>query len=77
MVVMQPAGDIATRQRDLIVASTGLMLLIILPVIAFTLFFAWRYRQSNTEAEYDPDWHHSTQLEVLIWSAPLVIIIGR
>ncbi|MDO9441059.1 MAG: ubiquinol oxidase subunit II, partial [Beijerinckiaceae bacterium] len=54
MVVMQPAGDIATRQRDLIVASTGLMLLIILPVIAFTLFFAWRYRQSNTEAEYDP-----------------------
>ncbi|WP_027174187.1 ubiquinol oxidase subunit II [Methylobacterium sp. 10] len=76
MVVMQPAGDIATRQRDLIVASTGLMLLIILPVIAFTLLFAWRYRQSNTEAEYDPDWHHSTQLEVLIWSAPLVIIIA-
>ena len=76
MVVMQPSGDIAARQRDLIVASTGLMLLIILPVIAFTLLFAWRYRQSNTEAEYDPDWHHSTQLEVLIWSAPLVIVVA-
>jgi len=76
MVTLQPAGDIALRQRDLIIASTGLMLLIIIPVIAATLFFAWRYRQSNTEAQYDPDWHHSTHLEVLIWSAPLVIIIA-
>jgi cytochrome o ubiquinol oxidase subunit 2 len=76
MVLMQPSGDIAARQRDLILASTGLMLLIIIPVIAFTLLFAWRYRVSNTKAEYDPDWHHSTQLEVLIWSAPLVIVIA-
>ena len=76
MVLMQPSGDIATRQRDLILASTGLMLLIIIPVIAFTLLFAWRYRVSNTKAEYDPDWHHSTQLEVVIWAAPLVIIIA-
>ena len=42
MVLMQPSGDIATRQRDLILASTGLMLLIIIPVIVATLFFAWR-----------------------------------
>ncbi|WP_132251057.1 ubiquinol oxidase subunit II [Methylobacterium segetis] len=76
MVVMQPSGDIAVRQRDLVIASTGLMLLIILPVIALTLFFAWRYRASNTQATYDPDWHHSTQLEVVIWAAPLVIIIA-
>ncbi|MEA1830920.1 ubiquinol oxidase subunit II [Methylobacterium durans] len=76
MVVMQPSGDIAARQRDLVIASTGLMLLIILPVIALTLFFAWRYRASNTQAKYDPDWHHSTQLEVVIWAAPLVIIIA-
>lgn len=76
LVVMQPAGDIALRQRDLILVSTGLMLLIIIPVIALTLLFAWRYRQSNTDAPYDPDWHHSTQLEVVIWAAPLVIIIA-
>src|ERR1700712_2284833 len=76
MVVMQPSGDIAARQRDLIIASTGLMLLIIVPVIALTLLFAWRYRHSNTDAVYDPDWHHSTQLEVVIWSAPLAIIIA-
>lgn len=76
MVLLQPSGDIAVQQRNLIVVSTILMLLIIVPVIVFTFIFAWRYRASNTDAVYDPEWHHSTRLEVLIWSAPLVIIIA-
>ncbi|MGU3539395.1 ubiquinol oxidase subunit II [Methylobacterium sp. A54F] len=76
MVLMRPSGDVALQQRDLIIASTGLMLLIIIPVMALTLFFAWHYRASNTKATYDPDWHHSTALEVVIWSAPLAIIIA-
>ncbi len=76
MVVMSPSGDIATQQRDLIVISTILMLIIIVPVLAMTLYFAWHYRQSNTAAKYDPEWHHSTGLEVAIWSAPLAIIIA-
>jgi cytochrome o ubiquinol oxidase subunit 2 len=76
LVVMSPSGDIAAQQRDLIVISVFLMLLIIVPVIFLTLFFAWHYRQSNTSATYDPEWHHSTGLEVIIWSAPLAIIIA-
>ncbi len=76
MVVMAPSGDIAAQQRDLIVISTILMLLIIVPVIFLTLLFAWRYRRSNMDATYDPEWHHSTALEVVIWSAPLAIIIA-
>lgn len=76
MVVMSPSGDIAAQQRDLIVISTILMLIIIVPVICLTLYFAWHYRQSNKAATYDPEWHHSTGLEVVIWSAPLAIIIA-
>jgi cytochrome o ubiquinol oxidase subunit II len=76
MVVMNPSGDIAAQQADLILLSTYLMLLIIVPVICLTLFFAWKYRQSNTQASYEPDWHHSTKLEVIIWGAPLAIIIA-
>ncbi|MBI0434479.1 ubiquinol oxidase subunit II [Roseomonas sp. KE0001] len=76
LVVMNPSGDIAVQQRDLIVASTVLMLLIIVPVILLTLFFAWRYRESNTKATYAPNWSHSTTLEVVIWAAPLVIIVA-
>ena len=76
VVVLRPSGDIAWQQRDLIVASTILMLLIVVPVILLTLFFAWHYRQSNTKAHYDPNFHHSTGLELVIWSAPLLIIIA-
>ncbi|GKT24772.1 ubiquinol oxidase subunit II [Acidovorax sp. SUPP3334] len=75
-VVLSPSGDIAAQQRDLIIVSTILMLLIIVPVIFLTFLFAWRYRQANTEAEYKPDWDHSTGLELIIWSAPLAIIIA-
>jgi len=75
-IVMKPHGDIAEQQANLIVTSTLLMLLIIVPVIALTLFFAFRYRQSNPDATYAPDWDHSTRLELVIWGAPLLIIIA-
>ncbi|MGN6551460.1 MAG: ubiquinol oxidase subunit II [Pararhizobium sp.] len=76
MVVMNPAGDIALQQRNLIVISALLMFLIIIPVMCLIAFFAYKYRQSNLDAVYDPEWHHSTRLEVVIWSAPLAIIIA-
>ena len=76
LVVMSPSGDVAMQQRDLILVSTGLMLLIIIPVIFLTLLFAWHYRHQNTAATYDPHWHHSMRLEVIIWAAPLAIIMA-
>lgn len=74
-VVLDPSGDVAVQQRDLVVISTVLMLLVIIPVMVLTVLFAWRYRQSNVSARHDPDWDHSTHLELVIWAAPLLIII--
>jgi len=71
---MNPTGDIAKQQADLIFISVALMLLIIIPVMALTVLFAWRYRK-NANAKYEPDWDHSTKLELIIWGAPLLIII--
>jgi cytochrome o ubiquinol oxidase subunit 2 len=76
MVVLRPSGYIASQQGQLVIISTLLMLLIIVPVIVLTLVFAWRYRESNTKAPYTPEWDHSVQLELLIWAAPLLIIIA-
>ncbi len=75
LVVLNPSGDVAVQQGQLVVVSTLLMLIIIVPVIILTLFVAWRYRESN-KATYKPDWDHSTQLELVIWAAPLLIIIA-
>ncbi|WBS00348.1 ubiquinol oxidase subunit II [Pseudoduganella sp. SL102] len=74
-VVLNPSGDIAAQQAHLVIVSFLLMCLIVVPVIALTLWFAWRYRQSNTSAKYDPDWDHSTKLELVIWGVPLLLII--
>ncbi|MBS0419288.1 MAG: ubiquinol oxidase subunit II [Proteobacteria bacterium] len=75
-VLLHPSGAVAAQQGRLIVQSTVLMLLIVIPVIVLTVVFAWRYRQSNAQATYTPDWDHSTQLELVIWAAPLLIIIA-
>jgi len=72
--VLNPAGDIAAQQRDIIYIATALMLLIIVPVIALIATFAWRYRKGSG-ATYDPNFDHSTVLELVIWSVPLLIII--
>ena len=76
MVLLNPSGDVAQQQSNLLVVSVWLMLLIVVPVIAMTLWFAWRYRESNTDANYRPDWDHSTQIELYVWAAPLLIIIA-
>ena len=73
--VLNPAGDVARQQRDIIYISTGLMLLIIVPVLILIVVFAWRYRKGQG-GTYDPDFDHSTSLELVIWSAPLLIIIA-
>ncbi|WP_019515060.1 ubiquinol oxidase subunit II [Sphingomonas sp. Mn802worker] len=76
LVVLDPAGDVARQQSHLILWSTALMLLIIIPVMVLTVLFAWKYRAANKDAEYAPDWDHSTGLELVIWAAPLMIVIS-
>ena len=44
-VILNPAGDVAVRERNLIIAATALMLLIIVPVMVLIVVFAWRYRK--------------------------------
>ena len=73
--VLNPAGDVARQQRNIIYISTGLMLLIIIPVLILIVIFAWRYRKGGG-GTYDPNFDHSTSLELVIWSAPLLIIIA-
>ena len=75
--VLDPSGDVAVKLRDVLGITTVLILVIVIPVMFAIVIFALRYRKSNPESKlsYDPHFHHSTQLELLIWTAPLTIII--
>ncbi|MFG6136527.1 ubiquinol oxidase subunit II [Halomonas sp. B23F22_10] len=73
--LLDPKGQIGEEQRTLILTSFGLMQIVVIPVIVMTLLFAWRYRRSNREASYRPDWHHSNLIEAVVWFIPCVIIV--
>jgi len=73
--VLNPKGQIGHDEKTLLITATVLMLLIVIPVIVMTLVFAWKYRASNTKARYEPDWAHSTAIEVVMWSIPCMIIL--
>jgi cytochrome o ubiquinol oxidase subunit 2 len=72
--LLNPKGAIGEQEKNLILIATGLMLLVIIPVIGLTLYFAWRYRASNLNATYAPKWAHSNKIEVVIWTIPCVIV---
>jgi cytochrome o ubiquinol oxidase subunit 2 len=74
MVLFDPKGDIGVQEKNLILIALGLMLLVVIPVIALTLYFAWRYRESNTKAKYAPTWAHSTAIEIVVWTIPCIIV---
>jgi cytochrome o ubiquinol oxidase subunit II len=73
--VLSPKGPVGLAERALIATSTWAMLLVVIPVILLTLFFAWKYRATNTNADYRPKWAHSTTIEIFVWAIPAIIII--
>ena len=72
--VLDPKGPIGVQERSIIVTATVLMLIVVVPVIALILLFAWRYRASNEKAEYRPNWSHSSRIEAVVWLIPCMII---
>ena len=76
MAVMDPKGPVGMQEKDLIILAVLLMLIPVVPVIVMTLWFAWRYRASNTKATYAPDFEHSNRIEAVVWAIPTLIIIA-
>ncbi|MBR8656759.1 ubiquinol oxidase subunit II [Achromobacter sp. Marseille-Q0513] len=74
MEILSPKGDIGAQEKTLLLTATGLMLLVVIPVLFMIVGFAWKYRASNTKAVYQPKWAHSTAIEVVVWTVPLIII---
>ncbi len=72
--VLDPKGQIGIDEKNLIIIATILMLLVVVPVIVMTLYFAWKYRDSRTHEVYAPKWAHSTKIEATVWTIPIIIV---
>jgi cytochrome o ubiquinol oxidase subunit 2 len=75
MDVLNPKGSVGVAEMQLIATSTWVMLIVVIPVIVLSLFFAWRYRSTNKSADYQPNWAHSVPIEIVVWTVPTLIII--
>lgn len=73
--LLDPKGIVGIQEKELIITALLLMLIVVIPVILMTVYFSYKYRSSNTEAKYEPEWAHSTKVEVIVWAVPIIIIV--
>lgn len=73
--LLNPKGQIGLEQRSLILTAFGLMMIVVIPAILMAIGFAWKYRASNKDAKYSPNWSHSNKVEAVVWTVPILIII--
>ncbi len=73
--ILDPRGPIASAELLLLLNSTGIMLVVVVPVILATLGFAWWYRASNLRAQRAADEGYEGRVEFVVWSIPALIVI--
>ena len=73
--VLAPAGPVGAAELQILLETFGAMMLVVVPVIALILYFAWWYRASNKRAVYRPAWAYSGKVEFSIWIIPLLLIV--
>src|SRR5215470_10571214 len=73
--VLDPQGPIAAAEWLLMINSTAIMLVVVVPVIIATLGFAWWYRASNPRAVRSLDESYEGRTEFVLWSIPTLIVI--
>ena len=74
IVLLNSKGPVAEGQSNLMLTAIYLMLLVVIPSALMALWFGWKYRASNKDADYAPTWAHSTAIEVVVWGIPVIII---
>src|ERR1700740_1421656 len=73
--VLDPQGPGASQQLLLLVNSTAIMLVVVVPVILATLGFAWWDRGANARASGSTDEGYEGRTEFVTWSIPVLIVI--
>jgi cytochrome o ubiquinol oxidase subunit 2 len=73
--VLDPVGPVGADDSQMLMNALLIMLAIIIPTILLAFWMAWRYRASNTRAEYLPYWSYSGRIEAVVWSIPILTIM--
>jgi cytochrome o ubiquinol oxidase subunit 2 len=73
-LLLNPHGTIAIEECSLILISFIMMLFVIIPVIFMTIYFSIKYRSTNINQIYKPNWSDSRKIEIVVWTIPIFIV---
>jgi cytochrome o ubiquinol oxidase subunit 2 len=74
VAVLQPRGTVGRGESRLIIIAALLSLIVVIPVYIMLFGFAWKYRESNKKAAYEPAFDRSRLFESIWWGVPLALI---
>lgn len=75
IALFNPQGAVGKKERDLLVFTILLSLVVIIPVYIMLFVFAWRYRENNhKKTVYTPDVEGNKWMEAVWWGIPITII---
>jgi cytochrome o ubiquinol oxidase subunit 2 len=72
--VLDPQGPVSAAEKLILFNATGIMLVVVAPVILLTLAFAWWYRASNKRAKFRPELVYSGSIELVVWAIPAMVV---
>lgn len=73
--IFDAVGPVGAADAKILIDATVIMLAIVIPTILLAFWVAWRYRASNSRAEYLPNWSYSGRIEAVVWSIPILTIM--
>ena len=73
--VLDPVGPVGRDDAQILIDAVLIMLGIVIPTLALAAWMAWRYRASNSKAQYLPQWSYSGRIEAVVWAIPTLTIM--
>lgn len=72
--VLNPAGQIADKQMNLIIFAASLSMIVVIPVFFLAFYFLYKYREEK-HAKYSPNLDGNVFAEITWWAIPTVLIV--
>ncbi len=75
VALFNPKGLIASEQLKLTLYSAGILFAIAIPTVILLYIIAWKYRESNKKAKYEPSTKNGKLFVLSIWVIPSIFIL--
>jgi cytochrome o ubiquinol oxidase subunit 2 len=75
ITLFDPKGLMAGEQLNLMLVTVAIMMVIAVPTLFLFYYFAWKYRETNEKAVYDPRIRHGKYFVFTVWAVPCVFMV--